>query len=100
MPDLPIACSLDASEAAARIALIDALVVEGLLDRAPIASGLRLRFRDSPDIESRVRELIALESQCCAFLDLRLTRAGDLLVLDITGAPDSQPVIEQFFAEV
>ena len=98
MPDLPIACTLTADGMTARLALIDALAADGLLDCTPTESGLRVRLRDTPEIDQRTRELVAAESRCCAFLDFELGRAGGDLVLDISGPEDAQPVIEMFFA--
>ena len=99
MTDLPIACTLDPDGLASRLALIDALATDGLLERMPTGSGLRVRLRDTPEIEQRTRELIAAESRCCAFLDFRLGRADGALVLDISGPEDARPVVEMFFAE-
>ena len=82
----------------ARLALIDALAADGLLDRTPTASGMRVRLRDTPDIERRTRELVAAESACCAFLDFTLGRENGDLVLDITGPQNARAVIEMFFA--
>ena len=98
MPDLPIACTLTPDGITARLALIDALASDGLLDRTPTDTGLRVRLRDTPDIEQRTRELVAAESRCCAFLDFDLGRADGDLVLDISGPEDAQLVIEMFFA--
>jgi hypothetical protein len=98
MPDPPIACTLSPDGMTARLALIDALAADGLLDRTPTASGLRVRLRDTPDIERRTHELVAAESACCAFLDFALSRDGGDLVLDISGPRDARPVIEMFFA--
>ena len=82
----------------ARLRLIDALAADGLLDRTATDAGLRIRLRDSPDIERRTRELVAAESKCCAFLDFDLRRNGGELVLDIAGPADARPVIDMFFA--
>jgi len=98
MPHQPIACTLTPDDMTARLAVIDALAADGLLDRTPTETGLRLRLRDTPEIERRTRELVAAESQCCAFLDFELGRDGDDLVLDITGPDDARPVIHMFFA--
>lgn len=98
MSDLPIACTLSADGMTARLALIDALAADGLIDRAPTAAGLRVRLRDTPEIEDRTRELVAAESRCCAFLDFTLAREEGELVLDIAGPPDARPVIDMFFA--
>ena len=98
MPDLPIACTLTADDMTARRALIDALAADGLLERTATDAGLRVRLRDTPEIEQRTRELVAAESRCCAFLDFHLGRQAGDLVLDISGPEDARPVIEMFFA--
>jgi hypothetical protein len=98
MPDLPIACTLTPDGMTARLALIEALSADGLIDRTLTDAGLRVRLRDTPDIERRTRALVAAESTCCAFLDFDLGREGGELVLDISGPDDARPVIEMFFA--
>jgi len=98
MTDEPIACTLTPGGMTARRALIDALAADGLLERTPTESGMRVRLLDRPDIEQRLRELVAAESQCCAFLDFDVRRADGDLLLDISGPEDARPVIEMFFA--
>jgi hypothetical protein len=98
MPDLPIACTLTPGGMTARLALIDALAADGLLDRTPTADGLRVRLRDTPEIEQRTRELVHAESACCPFLDFDLRHEDGDLVLEISGPNDARPVIELFFA--
>src|SRR6478672_8554821 len=98
MPELPIACTLSPDGMTARLALIDALAVDGLLGRAPTAQGMRVRLRDTPDVERRTRELVAAESACCAFLDFTLGREDGDLVLEITGPQNARAVIDMFFA--
>jgi len=100
MSDLPIACTLTSDGMTARRALIEALAADGLIDRTSTDTGLRARLRDTPEIERRTHELIAAESECCAFLDFNLDRDGDDLVLDIAGPEDARPVIDMFFAPV
>jgi hypothetical protein len=98
MSDLPIACTLSADGMTARLALIHALAADGLLDRTATESGIRVRLRDTPDIEQRTRDLVAAESACCAFLDFELGRENGELVLDISGPEAARPVIDMFFA--
>jgi hypothetical protein len=81
-----------------RRASIDALFSNALVDRREIDGGIRVRFRDTPSIEQRVRELAEAEARCCAFLSFAIGRDGDALWLEITAAPEARPVIEQFFA--
>ena|SRR5215217_5267455 len=98
MPDLPIACTLTPDGMTARLALIDTLAADGLLERTPTDAGLRVRLRDTPEIEQRTLELVDAESKCCAFLDFDVRRDDGELVLDISGPEDARPIIELFFA--
>ena len=98
MTDLPIACTLTPDAMTDRMAFIDALTTDALVERERIEDGVRVRLRDAPGVEGRVRELIAAESKCCAFLTLELERADGELVLDITGPSEARPVIDEFFA--
>lgn len=100
MSELPIACTLTPEGMTDRLAFIDELVADGLLDRTSTPTGLRLRLRDAPQVEQRTRELIAAESECCAFLDFALGREDGELVLDISGPEDARPVIELLFASM
>jgi len=95
---MPIACTLTPDDMTDRQALIDELATDGLIDRTTTETGLRVRLRDTPEIERRTRELIAAESRCCAFLEFTLRRDGGELVLEIAGPDDARPVIEMFFA--
>jgi len=97
MTDKPIACTLNRVEMRTRSARLDALAADALLGREPIHGGLRHRFRDDAAVERQIRELASLESECCAFLTFAVSRAPHAVVLDVTGGPDAQPVIEQFF---
>jgi hypothetical protein len=96
--DIPIACTLTPDGFTARMGLIDALAADGLIDRTDTERGLRVRLRDTPEIEQRTRELVAAESKCCVFLDFALGRENDAIVLDIAGPEDARPVIDLLFS--
>ena len=96
--DIPMACTLTPDGFTARMGLIDALAADGLIDRTHTDRGLRVRLRDTPEIEQRARELVAAESKCCAFLDFTLGRDQDAIVLDIAGPQETRPVIDVLFS--
>jgi hypothetical protein len=98
MTHQPIACTLSPDGMTARVALIDALRADGLIERTATATGVRVRLADRADIERRTHELVAAESRCCAFLDFDLRRENGALLLDISGPDEARPVIEMFFA--
>jgi hypothetical protein len=97
MSDQPIACTLAPDQIRGRMSLIDTLAWNALLAQETIEGGIRARFGAKPGIEQRVRELAAAESQCCAFLRFHVHRDGQDVVLDITGSPEAQPAIREFF---
>jgi hypothetical protein len=96
--DQPIACTLTAADYAARAEETGELARRALRSREPIPDGTRLTFAASADTERRLREMIAAEARCCAFLRMDLWPAGDALVLEITGPPQAEPIIAEMFA--
>jgi hypothetical protein len=98
MTDIPIACTLDPRRLRDRLAFIDSLAADALIGQDEIPGGVRSRFRDKPDVEARVRELVAAESSCCGFLSFEVSRRDGELWLEMTGTPEARPVIDRFFA--
>jgi hypothetical protein len=98
MTDLHIACTLTSDAMTHRLAIIEELARDGLIGRESTDAGLRVRLRDTEDVERRTRELIAAESSCCSFLTFSLERVDGELALEIRGPDDARPVIDLFFA--
>ena len=96
MRELPIACTLGAGARAERQAFVERLWHDALIAGESTDTGLRLRLRDDADVETRARELIAAEQDCCAFLTFELERQEDELVLQISGPPDARPIVDAF----
>jgi hypothetical protein len=96
MPD--IVCTLNPGQMRDRLAFIDSLAADALIGQDEIPGGVRSRFRGTPDVEARVRELVAAESSCCGFLSLEVSRGDGELWLEMTGTPEARPVIDRFFA--
>lgn len=94
----PIACALSPSDLQTRRRDVAALASRVLRSRTPIDGGQRLTFAGDNDTTQQLELLVAAESECCPFLCLQLDRAGELLVLDVTGPDDAQFVIEELFA--
>jgi hypothetical protein len=83
-PETPIACSLGADELPRRLAEMRAIGRESLLSVGPEGT---LRFRADDATRRRLRDVIAAESRCCAFLGFELREDLDGLTLTIT-APE------------
>ena len=89
MIDLPIACTLTDPEFRARRDGILAQLRRDCLERRPLENGLALRFAPAPGQLARIMEVMELERQCCAFLELRLTvaPAEGPIWLELSGPP-------------
>ena len=91
--DKPIACTLAPADLAARREEIRALLRRALIQRERGKGSLRLVFRHSEATEAAVRDLVRRESECCAFLSFALTLEADRIVLDVSGPPGSESVL-------
>lgn len=87
---VPTACTLDAAAARARIARWAAL-----RDRAQTAFALprpdllEVSYRPGDDIAAELRNLAAMEAECCAFLSFTVIASAHALTLQVSPSPDA-----------
>lgn len=93
--ELPIACSLSASELPARLAEMAAIGSSALLEAQASGPRARLRFRDAPPVRERLAAVVAAESACCAFLTMSLHDEPGAVSLAIEGPEGAEPVVEE-----
>jgi hypothetical protein len=93
---VPIACSLERSDQAARAARWDRLRRRAQTGRIVTPDGLRLVFRGDPAVEAELRELAELERGCCGFADWSVGR-GRGLVLDVRAHGDAVAAVQAMF---
>jgi hypothetical protein len=99
MPEeLPIACSLSAAEYPVRLAEIEALGRDALLDACVDGARANLRFVAVAGVRERVERFAEAESRCCAFLTFDITEAPDAVVLTVEGPPDAAGVVDELAA--
>lgn len=99
MEPAPIACSLDQDDLAERQRRWDALADRTSVERVSTDYGLRMRFGGVPGIEEELRDLAALEQDCCAFADLTVHSDGDAWVMDVRGtSAESVTAVQEMFA--
>jgi hypothetical protein len=88
MNEKPIACTLGLANLATVARRWRALREEAGLARNETATGLRLDFEASETVAAELRELVAIEGECCAWADWRVERAGAELHVHVTSAGD------------
>jgi hypothetical protein len=95
MREIPIACTLDRAKMRQRGEDLRALGRAALTAVERGERHVALRFRPHPGIRERVEQLVAAESQCCAFLDFTITHERDATVVTIVSPPDGAPVMHE-----
>ena len=102
VPDAtPTACSLGPGDLAERQRRWHALADNSILDITPTRYGLRMRLRADPGVGAELRDLAALERDCCAFAAWTVHSAGDVEVMDIRGSsPAAVATVQAMFAEL
>jgi hypothetical protein len=93
--ELPIACSLNASELPARLDEMAALGRAALIDARTEPTRAQLRFAAGIGVRARVEAIVAAESECCAFLDMRVSDEPDSVVLTIDAPEDAELVLAE-----
>jgi hypothetical protein len=94
----PIACSLDAGALSGRLTALAELGDTYLISREERDGLHLLRFRAEPDARRRLEEVVAAESECCAFLDLSLGEEKGGIVLSIGSPAEGRPVADELAA--
>ncbi len=92
----PIACTLGAGEYADRLAWIAELNRSAL--RSQHQAGRALVLDYASDAASRVRELVARERACCAFLAFRVEETPHAVRLTITAPAEAGEGLDAVFA--
>lgn len=92
---LAIACTLGAGDFKARVASIRDLARRSLRRSERLPLSLILTYVSEALTE--VSELVAQESECCAFLDFELSHDNDAVRLVITAPPSAAAAADEIF---
>lgn len=93
--ELPIACTLSATDLRARLAEMAELGRDALLEVELGGTHATLRFAAGADVRDRVMRVVAAEAACCAFLVMDVSDEPDAVVLSITAPEDAEVVLRE-----
>jgi hypothetical protein len=93
--ELPIACSLSATDLTARLNQMAELGRAALVDVRHQDRRAELRFADDAGVRDRVDGIVAAESQCCAFLELNVRDEPDTIALTIQAPHGAELVLQE-----
>jgi DNA-binding transcriptional MerR regulator len=95
----PIACTLDATGLAARLAEFADVFRGALVGRDTTADGIRFRFANAPGREETIRDLAQREQTCCSFFRFDIALHGEEVWWDATvDDPKARPLLDDFLA--
>jgi hypothetical protein len=93
----PIACSLGAEERSSRLAAARELGERALVGVEVMGRRALLRFNGERE---RVDELVAAESECCAFFSFEIAEEGEETQLEIRTPPGGEWVLRGLVAGI
>jgi hypothetical protein len=82
LEELPLACTLVATDGAARLARWRALS-DARLSVRRIPDQLVVRYRSQRGVQQELEALVAAERECCSFADWEVTRDSEHVLLRI-----------------
>jgi hypothetical protein len=98
LADLPIACSLSATELPQRLAAMAELGSAALVAAHTEQRRARLVFAADAGVRERVEAIARAEAECCAFLSMRVTGEPDRVVLTIEAPAGAELVLAELVA--
>jgi hypothetical protein len=90
----PIACTLSLAAFADREAAWRQILATDLISQERRPDGVRLLLR--PAVEDRVRDLVALEAECCDWFRGTVTH-GEVVTVDLVAAGDGPMLLHAMF---
>ena len=97
-PDEPVACTLDAAGFQTQSERWAHLLASAGLERIETEDGLRLHFRAESGVDQELRELVAVETECCAWASWTVQSEPGQLVLRVRSTGDGIAVIHSMFS--
>ncbi len=100
--EISVACTLTEQEQLARRKAIRETIATQLARVEDLPDGYLLRFEPRPGMREALEELIALESQCCAFLRFALMKGKreHEWKLEVTGPEGSKAIVRGMIGQL
>lgn len=96
-PELPIACSLDATQMRERGLLLHRIAAAGMTSAERVGDALELRFSATREMRRDLEQFVELERVCCPFLSFSFDTEGDATVLSISAPENAAPILDAMY---
>ena len=88
-------CSLSPAQLQTRLTVITTILNQNPHKQTATNRGRCLTFHASPQLEDQLRHLVALEQECCPFLELAIEQRDQTLILTVSGDNTAQDQIDE-----
>lgn len=92
-----VACMLTSRDLARQRDRWQMLAAKALIERIETDRGIRISFRDEPGVADELRELVAVENECCSWARWTVEASAEEIVLDVSSTRDGIPVLHGMF---
>ena len=94
--ELPISCSLTATQLPARLAEMAELGREALVDALVDGGRARLLFAADAGVLERVQRIVAAERECCAFLGIAVEQQPEGVLVTVQAPDGAEGVLTEW----
>lgn len=95
----PVACSLGRADLATQASRWERLAARAMTRRTETADGLRINFRPGPGVEDELRELVAVENDCCQWASWAVQSMDGAVVLAVRSRGAGVTALRTMFAD-
>jgi len=99
VPQEAIACTLASAGLATQSERWQHVRARAELERVATPDGLRMHFRAESGVEQELRELVAVENECCSWAAWTVEAVGNEAVLRIASTGEGVAVLHSMFGK-
>ena len=97
---VPVACSLTPAGLPAQSYRWQQLAARAMTQRTETAHGVRISFHPEPGTEDELRQLVAVENECCPWADWRVQTDAGQIVLDVHSTGEGIATLHSMFTSL
>jgi hypothetical protein len=95
----PVACSLGRADLATQASRWERLAARAMTGRTETADGLRIHFRPGAGVEDELRELVAVENDCCQWAAWAVQSTDGAVILEVRSRGAGVTALHTMFAD-
>ena len=98
--DRIVACALTSADLATQSERWKRLGKRALIERVETEFGLLISFHREPGVAEELRELVAVENECCSWADWTVATHAEHVVLDVSSSGEGVAALHAMFTSL